>query len=81
MVKKTFQNLCRTKSLAIVRFRDDGQISYRALGSKVCKNLASIKDRRRNIPLRFGLNWVSNSRYIPDMDKCCLDKVWSTSDQ
>ena len=28
----------------------------------------------RNLPLKFGKNWVTNSLDISDMDKCFLDK-------
>ena len=34
-----------------------------------------------NLPLKFGQNWVSYSWYIPNMDKCCLNKcqldIWN----
>ena len=36
--------------------------------------LESVQDGPRNLLLKFGQNRVSNSWYIPDMDKCCLDK-------
>ena len=43
------------------------------------QQLESVKDGPMNLPLKFGQNWVSNSRDITDMDiycrdKCCLDK-------
>ena len=38
------------------------------------RQLASVKDGPRDLPLKFGQNRVSNSGYIPDMDKCPLDK-------
>ena len=41
--------------------------------------LESVQDGPRNLLLKFGKNRISNSRDIPDMDKCphdkcCLDK-------
>ena len=41
--------------------------------------LVYVQDRPRNLPLKFGQNWVSNSWDIPNVDKCrqdkcCLDK-------
>ena len=40
---------------------------------------ASVKDGPRNLPRKFGQNWVSNSWDISNVDKCrqdkcCLDK-------
>ena len=35
---------------------------------------ASVKEGPRNLALKFGQNWVSNSWDISDMDKCHLDK-------
>ena len=32
---------------------------------------ASVKKDPRNLPLKFGHNWVSNSWDIPDIDICC----------
>ena len=40
------------------------------LGKMSSGRLASVKDGQRNLPLKFGLNFVSNSGYILDMDKC-----------
>ena len=36
--------------------------------------LASVKDVPRSLPLKFGQNRVSNSWFIPDIDKCRQDK-------
>ena len=36
--------------------------------------LVYVQDCPRNLPLKFGQNWVSNSWDIPYMDKCCKDK-------
>ena len=41
--------------------------------------LEFVQDGPRNLPLKLGQNRVSNTWYIPDMDKChkdkfCLDK-------
>ena len=36
--------------------------------------LESVLDVPRKLPLKFHYNRVSNSRDIPDMDKCHLDK-------
>ena len=33
-------------------------------------HMASVKDGSRNLPLKFGQNWLSNSWNIADMDKC-----------
>ena len=33
------------------------------------QQLASVNVGPRNLPLKFGQNWVSNSFDIPDMDK------------
>ena len=38
--------------------------------------LASFKNGPRTLPLKFGQNHVSNSWYLPDIDKCCQDKFW-----
>ena len=48
--------------------------------TNVTLRVVICKDGRRNLHLKFGLNRVSNSWDIPDMDKCqqyilcCLDK-------
>ena len=36
---------------------------------------ASDRQVPRNLPLKVGLNWGSNSCDIADMDKCCEVKV------
>ena len=36
--------------------------------------LEYVQDGPRNLPLKFGQNWVNNSWDIPDMDKCRKDK-------
>ena len=37
-------------------------------------HLESVQDGPRNLRLKFGQNWISNSRDISDMDKCLQDK-------
>ena len=48
-------------------------------GQKSMWQLEPVQDGPRNLPLKFGQNWVNNSWDIPDMDKyrqdkCCMDK-------
>ena len=38
--------------------------------------LISVKFAPRNIPLKFGQNWVSNSLDMSDMDKLSWVKLW-----
>ena len=56
------------------------------LQGKCC--LASVTDGPRNLPLKFGQNWVKNCWDIADVEKCnqdkfCLDKchpdIWHMS--
>ena len=42
-------------------------------GQILSGDMSPVKDGSRNLPLKFGQNWFSNSN-IADMDKCCLDK-------
>ena len=41
--------------------------------------LKSVQDSPMNLPLKFGPNRVSNSWYIPDMDKSGQEKIGSVT--